>query len=363
MAFDSPLHVLQDSGVPASSLDYTTLVLLHGYSWHSGIFSRLIPLAEKYNVRIILLNRRDYPGSKPLTDAEHALLPSTALESTDDAAQLATTLENMETFMRDRARELYDFFVHLVEDGNIPAPDSQNKAGGIIIAGWSFGTGLITAFLANVASFPVNEVRLGDYIRRIVFLDPPYHVLGYPLPENPYNPLFDPTIPPNERERAFTNWVSGYYVHGTTPDTLERKTPLRDPPPTLSTLTPEEISRTLSLGPGAPGGSDALLLHFGIKLGLFESLRKGALYLPAKESESGDALRDVEVRYVSCERSVWEMPWGTMYLEKELDEARAEGLPLRNIRLVFVKDANHFVQWDKPEHAVRALVGDEDVVG
>ncbi|KAI9061797.1 alpha/beta-hydrolase [Trametes sanguinea] len=362
MTFDSPLHVLQDSGAPAGSPDYTTLVLLHGYSWHSGIFSKLIPLAGKYNVRIVLVNRRDYPGSEPLTDAERALLPSPALENTSDAAQLATALKNMETFMKDRARELYDFLVQLVKDGNIPAPDPENTKGGIILAGWSFGTGLITAFLANVASFPVSEVRLGDYMRRVVFLDPPHHVLGYPLPENPYNPLFDPTIPAEERERAFTNWVSGYYVHGATPDTLERKTPLLDPPPTLSTLTPEEISRTLSLGPGAPGGSDALLLHFGIKLGLYEPLRKGALYQPPQDWESGDALRDVEVRYVSCERSVWEMPWGTMYLEKELKEARAKGLPLRNVRLVFVKDANHFVQWDKPEHALRALVGDEDVV-
>ncbi|KAJ2977075.1 hypothetical protein NUW54_g11466 [Trametes sanguinea] len=259
-------------------------------------------------------------------------------------------------------RELYDFLVQLVKDGNIPAPDPENTKGGIILAGWSFGTGLITAFLANVASFPVGEVRLGDYMRRVVFLDPPHHVLGYPLPENPYNPLFDPTIPAEERERAFTNWVSGYYVHGDTPDTLERKTPLLDPPPTLSTLTPEEISRTLSLGPGAPGGSDAHLLHFGIKLGLYEPLRKGALYQPPQDLESGDALRNVEVRYVSCERSVWEMPWGTMYLEKELEDARVKRLPLRNVRLVFVKDANHFVQWDRPEHALRALVGDENVV-
>ncbi|CDO68088.1 hypothetical protein BN946_scf184788.g19 [Trametes cinnabarina] len=380
MSFESPFHVLKDSGAPTNSANYTTLILLHGYSWHSGqyavnlattppnfndlyagIFSKLIPLAGKYNVRIVLVNRRDYPGSKPLTEAERALLPSSSLETTNDATQLEIALKNMETFMRDRARELYDFLVQVVRDGNTPAPDTENNTGGIVLAGWSFGTGLITAFLANVASFPTTDIKLGDYIRRVVFLDPPHHVLGYPLPDDPYNPLFDPAIPPEERERAFTNWVSGYYAHGNTPDALERKTPLQDPPPTLSTLTPEDIARTLSLGPGAPGGSDALLLHFGIKLGLYEPLRKGALYLPTAD-QGGNALQNVEVRYVSCERSVWEMPWGTLHLERELEEARAKGLPLRNIRLVFVRDANHFVQWDKPEHALRALIGNEDVV-
>ena len=32
----SGLHVFEDSGPPQGSTDYTTLVLLHGYAWHSG---------------------------------------------------------------------------------------------------------------------------------------------------------------------------------------------------------------------------------------------------------------------------------------------------------------------------------------
>ncbi|KAI0370960.1 hypothetical protein BV20DRAFT_966054, partial [Pilatotrama ljubarskyi] len=220
----------------------------------------------------------------------------------------------------------------------------------------------MTALLANVASCPIEDVRLAEHMRRVVFLDPPHHSLGYPPPSDPYNPLFDRSIPESEREEAFANWVSGYYAHGDTPETLERKTPLPDPPPTLSTLTPEEVGRMLCLPPGAPGGSDALLLDMGIKLGLFEALREGALYTGGSGQPTGDGWADVEVRYVSCERSVWEMPWGTMLLRKELEEARAKGLPVRNVRMVFVKGANHFVHWDSPELALRAIVADEDVV-
>ncbi|KAI8992840.1 Alpha/Beta hydrolase protein [Trametes punicea] len=363
MSSDSPLSVVQDSGIPESSSDYTTLVIVHGYAWHSGIFSKLIPLARKYNARIVLVNRRDYPGSQPLTTAERALLLSSASETTDNQTAIPSALENMKIFMRDRARELYDFLVGLTKSGNVASPDAENNKGGIILAGWSFGTGLITAFLANVASFPVGEIKLSDYVRRVVFLDPPFHVLGYPMPENPYNPLFDSEIPTEERGKAFTNWVSGYYFHGDTLDTLERRTSLVDPRPTLSTLTPEDISHALFLPPAAPGGSDEILLQTGIKVGLYEALRKEAFYTSAGNKHlDEDRWRDVEVRYVSCERSVWEMPWGTMNLEKELEFARTQGLPMRNVQLVFVKDANHFVQWDKPEHALRALVENEELI-
>ncbi len=88
-----------------------------------------------------------------------------------------------------------------------------------------------------------------------------------------------------------------------------------------------------------------MLLDLGLKLGLFSSLREGGLYMPMERSPR-DAWDSVEVRYISCERSVWEMPWGTSLLKKEIEQAQAQGLPMRTIRFVFVKKANHFVSLD-----------------
>ncbi|KAH9887036.1 hypothetical protein C8Q73DRAFT_714415 [Cubamyces lactineus] len=364
MSVISPLHVLEDSGIPGGSADYTTLVIIHGYAWHCGTFVKLRPLSAKHNTRIILVNRRDYPGSEPFTEAERESLPPVSLLTEEGTATgKPTALESLKTFMKERARELYDLLVQLVKTGDVPAVDRKNNKGGIVVAGWSFGTSWMTALLANVMAFPVEDIKLSDYMRRVVLLDPPHHNLGYPVPNDPYNPLFDPSIPVEDRGSAFTTWVSGYYIHGDSPDKLERRTPLPDPPSTLSTLKPEEIQRMLCLPPGAPGGSDMVVMNVGIKVGLYEALRKEALYLPAGgPASSGNIWEDVEVRYVSCEHSVWEMPWGTMSLQRELEAVEAQGLPMRKIRLVFVKGANHFVQWDKPEHALRALVGDEDVV-
>ena len=68
--------------------------------------------------------------------------------------------------MKARARELYDYLVDLVRTQNIPR--AQGKAGGIVLAGWSIGATWITALLAHVAEFPVGDVRLGEYVRRLV---------------------------------------------------------------------------------------------------------------------------------------------------------------------------------------------------
>ncbi|KAI0656209.1 hypothetical protein C8Q70DRAFT_341256 [Cubamyces menziesii] len=360
----SPLHIIEDSGVPVGSADYTTLVIIHGYGWHSGTFIKLLPLAAKYNTRIILVNRRDYPGSEPYSEAERASLPSMSLlTGTGTAADEAVALESLKAFMKERARELHDLLVRLVKNGSVSAVDRMNNTGGIVVAGWSYGTSWMSALLANIKAFPAVDFKLSNYIRRVVFLDPPHHCLGYPVPDDPYNPLFDTSIPVEDRGSAFSTWVSGYYIHGDSPEKLERRTPLRDPPSTLSTLTSEEVQRMLCPLPGAPGGSDMVVMNIGIKVGLYDTLRKEALYLPVGDpSNSGNIWEDVEVRYVSCEHSVWEMPWGTMSLQRELEAAETRGLPMRKIRLMFVKGANHFVQWDKPEHALRALVGDEDVV-
>ncbi|KAI0668266.1 hypothetical protein C8Q78DRAFT_980478 [Trametes maxima] len=359
----SGLHVLHDSGVPNGSSDYTTLVILHGYAWHSGIFSRLSPLAPQHNTRLVLVNRRDYPGARPYDEVDRRLLSSLSAEA--DAAEIAAATQNINVWMARRAREVYDLLTELVKNENVPPAAPEKTKGGIIVAGWSFGSAWMTALLAHVASFDVNEVDLSAYVRRVVFLDPAYHTIGLPPPDAPgYHPLFDPEIPPEDRGRAFSNWVSGYYNHGDTFETLQKKTPLQDPPPTLSVLTPEEVARTQCLPPGAPGGSDALLLEIGLKVGVFAALKDSALYLPGRNQDSkrGDAWPNVEVRHVSCERSVWELPVGTWALKKELETAKQNGKPLRIVKMVLIRGANHFAPWDAPELALRALVGDEDEV-
>ena len=68
--------------------------------------------------------------------------------------------------MKARALELYDYLLELVTTGGVLR--AQGSTRGIILAGWSMGATWIVALLAHVAEFPVGEVRLGEYVRRLV---------------------------------------------------------------------------------------------------------------------------------------------------------------------------------------------------
>ncbi|KAH9850910.1 hypothetical protein C2E23DRAFT_266108 [Lenzites betulinus] len=350
------LHILQDSGVPPDSANYTTLVLVHGYTWHSGTFAKLVSLAKNHNVRAVLVNRRDYPGARPYTQEERALLSPMLPEGAESTAEIAEATQKLDIFLKERAREMFDLLVELVQSGGVAPAQLASNAGGIVVAGWSFGGIWMTALLAHVASFVGEGPDLSEYVRRVVLFEPSYRLLGLPSPAPPgYHPLFDPSVAPDDRDQMFSHWVSGYYDHGDTFETLEQKTPLQSPPPTITALTPEEIAHALYLPPGVPGGSDELLLRTGIRLDAFKRLKDLALYLGDGES----AWPDVEVCYVSCGRSVWELPWGTWELQHEVEAANQNGVPMRRVRMVRIQEANHFAPWDMPEHTIRALVGEE----
>ena len=41
------LQLYSDSGAPEGSLDYTTIVLIHGYAWHSGTFRSFLLTGDR----------------------------------------------------------------------------------------------------------------------------------------------------------------------------------------------------------------------------------------------------------------------------------------------------------------------------
>ncbi|KAI1789106.1 hypothetical protein LXA43DRAFT_1155924 [Ganoderma leucocontextum] len=337
----SLLGVLHDSGAPTGSRDYTTLVVLHGHNWHSGTFSKVIPLAGNYNTRVILLNRRGYPGSTAFTDEELGAIPKLAHDAGEDALEEAK--EELGVFMRERARE--------VRRGN---------AGGIVVAGWSFAALWMTSLMTYVSSFPVNDVELSKYVRRVVIF----------VRSDLYHRAFDTTLPKEERTAAYDIWerarkISSYYSHGDTLDSLSHEA-LADPPSTVSTLSAEERA-SLTHRPG--GAVDSAIMMPGIQSGLLATLRQRAFLLPlgeevgdGEDESVGDAWRDVELRVVWCQMSHAEVSYIMLLLIAELEDAKKKGAPVRNVRIVRVKRGNHFIQWDQPDMAMRALLGDEGVL-
>ena len=130
-------------------------------------FRKLLPFAKAHNARIFLANRRDYPGTVPYSIEERAEVFTAAVESSTDAE---AAQKRLVPWMKERGREVYDLLAHIVAQHGIPPIGSGGKSGGIIVGGWSFGTTLMTALLANLDFFPVGDVDLRKYLRRVVFL-------------------------------------------------------------------------------------------------------------------------------------------------------------------------------------------------
>ena len=104
-------------------------------------------------------------------------------------------------------------------------------------------------------------------------------------------------------------------------------------------MSPEDIALALYPTPVIPGGSDDILLKSGIKNSVNALLREGAL----KADGGGGAWDAIELRYIWCDQSVWEMPWGSWALRKELKDAKASGQSRRKVTFIRLRGANHFV--------------------
>lgn len=113
-----------------------------------------------YNIRIVLVNRRDYPGSDPYTDVERSQLAAAATASEAEALRI------VEDYMRDRARELFDFLAAYVKQEHIPT--RRGGCGGIVFCTWSFAATWMTTFLGNAALFSAGDIDLTQYLRRVV---------------------------------------------------------------------------------------------------------------------------------------------------------------------------------------------------
>ncbi|KZV76070.1 hypothetical protein PENSPDRAFT_661336 [Peniophora sp. CONT] len=103
-----------------------TLVILHGFNFHSGIFTLLLPLAEEKGCRIVLVNRRGYPGAAPYSEADWDLIR----RSHDETAEGA---DAMSRFMHNRGGDVHAFLVDFVRTADPPI-----KKHSIIVVGWSF---------------------------------------------------------------------------------------------------------------------------------------------------------------------------------------------------------------------------------
>ena len=117
--------------------------------------------------------------------------------------------------------------------------------------------------------------------------------------------------------------------------------PLHEPPPTFSTLSPDDIATCIHAEPGEIGGSDFNLLFSALPSGVFDDLRRRALRL---SGDSEGTWRDIELRWVWGGRSDWQVVYGIRMLGEELGKMKDRNEPHRKIRIVNIERGNHFVR-------------------
>ncbi|EKM49786.1 uncharacterized protein PHACADRAFT_179168 [Phanerochaete carnosa HHB-10118-sp] len=152
----------EDTGAPNGLSDYLTVVLVHGLTFHSGAFRRVLPYATTYNLRFVTVNMRDYPGSTGYTPEE-----LNAFADPDFTVQDAA--------LRTHGEQLAAFLEYLVRSHEIQPIETVNgkRTKGIALVAWSMGNLLTMTFLGNASKFSAQRTAfLAKYLRTVVMLDP-----------------------------------------------------------------------------------------------------------------------------------------------------------------------------------------------
>ncbi|KAI5117179.1 hypothetical protein M0805_008158 [Coniferiporia weirii] len=358
LADDDGIHFAYiDSGAPPGDT-YTTLICVHGYTYHAQNFSRLLPLAQKYNVRVIALNRRDYIGSTPFSQTE--------LESI-----FGTDRNTHVEFLRARGLEIARFLVWVISEKMIPRASADGLTGGLALMGWSLGNLTAMAFLRHLGTFPSDIINtLEPYLKTFFIYEAGYEGLGYPDPEGMYHPLKDASIPQCIHDAVFGTWVSSYYSHPiyaslssdrSRPDQTQKEKNIfalqvRAPEKglarrvcTTDTFTPSELAACVDLVPVIRSEQ------------AFARLRLETLYDQTRESlllehaETAALLPQIKVRIVYGYATVWSILWGIWELERDCKTWESEGRQIRPLKFCPVEDSNHFLHWDEPEMFLKVV--------
>jgi hypothetical protein len=156
-----------------------------------GIFGPMIQFAAANRVRLILVNRRDYPGSTPLSDAELAELGSSDLETRAKA-------------LAQQGLDIGLFLAWLIREENIPpiAIDQDGKQqGGIALVAWSLAHTPLAGFLAHADSLPTDALRVLDPCLRA------YCIFGEHTSSGPHQTPGPATLIPGHPARRATRLI------------------------------------------------------------------------------------------------------------------------------------------------------------
>ncbi|OBZ68182.1 hypothetical protein A0H81_11984 [Grifola frondosa] len=352
----------EDSGAPAGSTTYTTIVFVHGNLFHGAVFRRLAQYAASHNLRLVFLNLRDFPGSTPYTPAEVEAIRSPSRKTQDDT-------------LRACGLEIAAFMSWFIETENLPPIAEPSDAcsdgaltGGIALLGWSSGTCITMPVLAHADKMSDDMRKLFDaHFRSFILYDPSIISTGSTLSGKLYTPLEDESLTFQERMDKFSVYVSSYYhplrdLFNNLSQSPSFHPDLNVDPnyiPTVGRMSPEDLRSMTDRD--AVARSQSLFRYIDAQV--YEENMRRALFDCHFDDGSGISKAiwpALQVRVVSCDMSTPSCVLAASILEKEyraLDDSPDKLTRRRPLHVHRLEGANHFVHWDEPERFVKLLAG------
>ncbi|KAH9925391.1 Alpha/Beta hydrolase protein [Epithele typhae] len=344
----------EDSGAPANSAEYVTVVLIHGTCFHGATFRPLFPHATACNLRLVYVNMRGYPGSSPVSEAD-----------------FGSTKDEREQTQRDRGFELAAFLCWLIDTEKIPP--INGGAGGISLLSWSGGHALSFSMFGNAGLLP-EKTRdvLNEYLRSFIMYEPSSAATGTTPPPSFFGVVADRTKSPTDQAIAFGIEVSSYFEPWDLPDTLPTLAPdapprcrIQDLPragplerrfePTVNKMSAEELRDMTH--PATFAGT----LHFSHWSPLIAAVNAAhvhrALYDPrfpiGPEGALATVWARVRVHLLYCDMTNGSIAWACATIR--CGHAGAEEGVRRPMEVHVFNGCNHFLHWEEPERFTEIL--------
>ncbi|KAJ7671849.1 Alpha/Beta hydrolase protein [Mycena rosella] len=323
-----------DSGAPKTT-DYTTLVVVHGTGFNGYGFIPLHEYAHKYNLRIILWNRREYRGSTKYSDEE-----------------LADLKAGRKVFQDRLAIQTAWFLEHFIKNESSPKVTADRSAGGFILMGWSFGNATTLALFADPAVIPKPLYETVEpHLRSLVLYDPPFLVMdcaSLMLADGVQDPFNNHAVTTDEAHDIFRKFISSYFKSNILAGRLSYET-LADKQPTIHRWTKEEIDKYCD-------SASAINLDFLASMPpMAEILRSQAHHALFDETVVASHFPDVNVFYITGEETACYCIWAYTESSRMYREALERGARPRPTKFKLVPEGNHFLHYDVPEQFLRDI--------
>ncbi|KAI0690983.1 hypothetical protein BC835DRAFT_1280048 [Cytidiella melzeri] len=342
---DGAVLYYEDSGAPEGALDYSTIIITHGLLFHGAVFRPLFAHASAQNLRIVVVNQRDYPGSSLLNEPELARVLSQ--EPEEQAAAL-----------RGQGVELATFIAHFIEAEKVPVPTvvDGKDVGGISFLAWSQGNSVLLSFLSNISLLDAHTSTLLErYMPRYFYADPPSWVLGYPTPPGLTTPIHGPlSVEVSEKAKKFGECVGTYYnpleEHDITVDALLNRYDMH------SATGEAKYLCTTSRIPNSE--LDALIApeifpRAGVALAFASEVYDECFQRALCDTEG----RWSHLRVVSIwpNMSVWPCTLAGKVMADRMTSPPTKWKVRRDVDRVWIKGANHFFHYEEPDKFLHVL--------